>query len=250
MIALRHRCRKCRGKLPEPTENEHRAFCTRGCWEQFHWTRCICCERPIEQPKRGGTRRWLCNRPKCRSELNKWPGLYRPFEPPKPSTRYPAPRTRGPTPKSPHSTGLETRHESGRASPKAWRQVAGPTLSAESLAAATTFDPNGWAAYQRAERQNRELIDRAAIFQRDTPPANLLGGYWFPNAPQPVRCSADRPPALNETLLIDDGHLSGVPAFLRRDPPPASPKQKPAGQCSGGRVKPTSTTQQKVQYHD
>jgi hypothetical protein len=29
----RHRCRnqRCRSKLPAPVENEHHAFCTRGC---------------------------------------------------------------------------------------------------------------------------------------------------------------------------------------------------------------------------
>ena len=27
---------KCRMKLPEPRENPHAAFCTKGCYEQFY----------------------------------------------------------------------------------------------------------------------------------------------------------------------------------------------------------------------
>jgi hypothetical protein len=73
----RHMCRKCRGRLPEPTGNLRKAFCTRGCWEQHHWTRCVVCENPIQQK---GRRRWLCKRPKCRTELRKWPTIYRPFD--------------------------------------------------------------------------------------------------------------------------------------------------------------------------
>jgi len=43
---LRHYCRnpRCRGKLKEPVENLHAAFCTRGCWEQYHMRT----QRPIQ----------------------------------------------------------------------------------------------------------------------------------------------------------------------------------------------------------
>jgi hypothetical protein len=76
----RHFCRnpRCRSKLPEPVENPHAAFCTKGCWQQYHRSRCCVCERPIEQPKRGGERR-LCKRRVCRLELDKWPARYLPF---------------------------------------------------------------------------------------------------------------------------------------------------------------------------
>jgi hypothetical protein len=77
---LRHFCRnpRCRLKLPEPVENSHAAFCTKGCWLQYHRKRCCVCERPIEQPKGGGERR-LCKRRVCRLELDKWPAVYLPF---------------------------------------------------------------------------------------------------------------------------------------------------------------------------
>ena len=80
MKATRTRCRnpRCRGNLPEPVDNPHAAFCTRGCWQQYHRTHCCVCERPIEQPKRGGERR-LCKRRVCRLELDKWPAVYLPF---------------------------------------------------------------------------------------------------------------------------------------------------------------------------
>jgi hypothetical protein len=34
-IETRHYCRKCRVKLPEPVDNEHHAFCTKGCLSSF-----------------------------------------------------------------------------------------------------------------------------------------------------------------------------------------------------------------------
>jgi len=51
------------------------------------------------------------------------------------------------------------------------------------------FDAEGRAAFQRIERQNQELIRRAvanpaAIFQMDTSPLNVCGGYTFPDAPE------------------------------------------------------------------
>src|SRR6266576_3403052 len=49
--ALRHYCRnsRCRTKLREPVENEHAAFCCRGCFEQFYRSRCAVCERDLSR---------------------------------------------------------------------------------------------------------------------------------------------------------------------------------------------------------
>jgi hypothetical protein len=58
--STRHRCRnpRCRLKLPVPVENKHRAFCSRGCHEQFYRARCLVCERDItEDPMTGKKRR-------------------------------------------------------------------------------------------------------------------------------------------------------------------------------------------------
>src|SRR5262249_161063 len=52
---VRQRCRnsRCRSKLPASVSNPREAFCTRGCHNSFYRHRCLICERPIEQPKRG-----------------------------------------------------------------------------------------------------------------------------------------------------------------------------------------------------
>ena len=76
--ALRHYCRnpRCRSKLVEPTENTHAVFCTRGCYEQYHRRRCVVCEAEF---KRNAEHQLICGRRRCRSEVRKWPALYRPF---------------------------------------------------------------------------------------------------------------------------------------------------------------------------
>jgi hypothetical protein len=59
MPGLRVRCRnqRCRSKLPVPTDNEHKAFCTPYCYSQFYNRRCKVCEHPIQRGRRRrGTR--------------------------------------------------------------------------------------------------------------------------------------------------------------------------------------------------
>jgi hypothetical protein len=49
----RHYCRnpRCRMKLPTPVENEHHAFCTRGCFESFYLHRCLVCEEQMKRKR-------------------------------------------------------------------------------------------------------------------------------------------------------------------------------------------------------
>jgi hypothetical protein len=70
---LRHRCRnqRCRSKLPEPVENPHRAFCCRGCFEQFYRTRCLVCET-----RKHHQRRQLCGHVNCKREKNRFPHVF------------------------------------------------------------------------------------------------------------------------------------------------------------------------------
>jgi hypothetical protein len=78
--APRHYCRnpRCRMKLPAPVENEHHAFCTRGCFESFYLNRCRVCERDLRKDgKRGDAGRLYCRPPtKCRQEAKRWPEKY------------------------------------------------------------------------------------------------------------------------------------------------------------------------------
>jgi hypothetical protein len=79
------------------------------------------------------------------------------------------------------------------------------------------------AQFRRTETVNRKL-QRGGIFQADVPPLNILGGYKFPGAPklaelEDIRVTEgliDPAPAVNADLLADDGHPSGIPAFLQR----------------------------------
>jgi len=59
---LRHRCRnsKCRSKLPEPVENERRAFCAKCCFASHYRHRCLVCEQPF---KRKRENQHVCSRP-------------------------------------------------------------------------------------------------------------------------------------------------------------------------------------------
>src|SRR5262249_50094806 len=76
----RKRCRnqRCRMKLPTPTDNPHKAFCTRGCFEGFYRTRCRVCEADLRKTgKRGDEQRRFCRPPnRCKAEAQKWPEKY------------------------------------------------------------------------------------------------------------------------------------------------------------------------------
>jgi hypothetical protein len=82
-IALRQRCRNpsCRLKLSVPVENEHRAFCCRGCFDSFYHSRCLVCEKDIgtspitgERRKRLSQRRY-CGRT-CKGEAARFPHVF------------------------------------------------------------------------------------------------------------------------------------------------------------------------------
>ena len=108
-VKIRHRCRnpRCRLKLPAPVENEHRAFCTHGCYESFYRNRCRVCERDLRKTgKRGDAGRLYCRPPaNCRREAEKWPEKYAGGL----RARFPETKLR-----SAHSTGLKIGIESDR----------------------------------------------------------------------------------------------------------------------------------------
>src|SRR5258708_37673785 len=70
----RKRCRNphCRLKLKEPTDNEHHAFCCKGCHESFYKHKCLVCERPLRN-----ARRRYCPAPaKCYGLARTYPQKY------------------------------------------------------------------------------------------------------------------------------------------------------------------------------
>jgi hypothetical protein len=70
----RKRCRKCRGKLPAPTDIPQYAFCTRFCFDQHYRSRCVVCETPF---RRRSPTQATCGHHKCRLDLRKYPQTYR-----------------------------------------------------------------------------------------------------------------------------------------------------------------------------
>src|SRR5215831_6105510 len=174
-----HYCRnpRCRSKLKAPVSNRREAFCIRGCHTAFYRKRCLVCERPIEQPKRGGSR-MICKRSKC----------YKAFH--RRSDRY---RYRG-TGRA--KTDFRNARQMGTSEPlkrdRPWFVVAGSKVSASVLHCATVPDgPNGqWedGKYRRIEDRSRALLKahfraQAAkcVIRPHHPPVNILGGYQFPD---------------------------------------------------------------------
>jgi len=102
-----------------------------------------------------------------------------------------------------------------------WRVIAGPPLGERSLhSAALPLDPR-YADY--IDRLNVEPLKRhfaelgrKAIFQRHTPPLNIVGGYKFPGAPK-----VDLQPAAQPALSKSDAPApppipESIPEFLKR----------------------------------
>ena len=108
--ALRHYCRnsRCRTKLREPVENEHAAFCCRGCFEQSYRSRCAVCERDLSRDPMTGEAvklgRKFCGQ-KCQREHRRFPRVYSVFA----SGSYTPSAEHRSDSKSAHSTGLKTR---------------------------------------------------------------------------------------------------------------------------------------------
>jgi hypothetical protein len=84
--------------------------------------------------------------------------------------------------------------KSGVTPGRAWLQVAGLDLSPRRFQAAAVSDgPDGqWAGgtFERSQARDRARLKehfaklaKDCLYQHDTPPTNIVGGYKFPNAP-------------------------------------------------------------------
>src|SRR5262249_41441849 len=151
--------------------NPREAFCTRGCHNSFYRHRCLICERPIEQPKRG--KRLICKKAKCRSALrsNSYLGSYhRSFAAKSILNKADFIGLKGPL--KPH---------------RPWRIVAGPELSASAFDCAAVRGEEAVEAVNRTNLRNwREANAKAeqkTLIERRHPPVNILGGYNYPDAP-------------------------------------------------------------------
>ncbi len=115
---LRIRCRdpKCGCALPVPAEFR-RAFCTRGCFDHFHRTRCKVCSEPSPNGR--------LHARKCAYAHRQNPGLYAYQRLRKPSDGGMEPKRRCDE-RNPYKSGIKTRARS-------W----GPTLSDDGFWLAT-----------------------------------------------------------------------------------------------------------------
>ena len=110
MKALRHRCRNphCRSKLSAPVENEHHAFCARGCHASFYRSRCMVCEEPMR--RKTDSQRFKSGHKVCAAEYRRFPHVFElPRHTPVPQVGF----VNNP-PRSAHSTGLKTGPASDR----------------------------------------------------------------------------------------------------------------------------------------
>jgi hypothetical protein len=173
---LRRLCRNplCRGELAAPTHDRLKAFCCEACFRGFFKIRCVVCEASIA---RKNTRQRVCRRAKCRSEFRAHKahfsvGCYHPTPLAENSTKKRA--------KSKPKTALKV----GRPI----RKIAGPDLPEENF-----HIPLWPELVERLNRIHAALIERdrkakwhaarRAVIKRHIPPANVLGGYKFPDAP-------------------------------------------------------------------
>lgn len=71
--SLRVRCRnqRCRCKLPIPTENDHKAFCSPYCYDQFYQWRCKVCEEQILKGRRRKSPDH-CHAERCRKDFRRY----------------------------------------------------------------------------------------------------------------------------------------------------------------------------------
>ena len=197
---VRTRCRnaRCGTTLKIPTDNPRDAFCSNGCREQFYRYRCRVCEAAIPQKTKP---RVVCWRSKCRHEIQRFPA------------RFFGPWAQIPdlgqiSSRNPLKPGLKIGSKSGRG----WRVVAGPEPGPANFLVPPepgliSESYKAFQKYRKKEKRRLARLARNVLFGHSAPPANIVGGHKFPNAP---KVDLSQP-------LAGDG--LDIPAFLLRARP-------------------------------
>jgi hypothetical protein len=199
----RHHCRnpRCGTALKVPADNPRDAFCCRGCEGQYYGRHCRVCGALFAHKTK---RRIVCSRAKCRYQFKRHPEQF--F-----GDRYPSGPMAHNASKNPIKPGIKIGAKPGRA----FRIVAGPGgLYPINL----QLPPDLPVSKANATfREHCRAAGLKALFQRDVPPANIVGtgAFKFPGAPNvdlnPARATP-RAPAAGPP--IGDG--LDIPDFLRR----------------------------------
>jgi len=148
----------------------------------------LVCEGPIARKTEGQK---LCGRRKCRNEFRCDRERFS-------SSRYPGAGDVNNPLKNPIKPGLRT----GLKPDQPWRKVAGPNITEINLRVPLDPDLVGRLNRFHAALFQREA-GRAALFQRDSMPANIVGGYRFPGAPAII---------MNATLALIAMNVVGIAA--------------------------------------
>ena len=206
MQQVRSRCRNinCKSKLPVPTDNHHKAFCTPYCYNQFYSWKCKVCEEPIlkgkhrKQPDH-------CHRRDCRLDFKRFPET---FLYPKRAETGGLSQTCDYGSRSAHFTGVKSALKDRIANlraPATARIIAGPALSEFSLWAATLDPPpyrpiSGWvsnpppgtiaAEWAAAEWARREADD--AEYVKADEERIRSGRQLLPDGNFPIGAADDR----------------------------------------------------------
>jgi hypothetical protein len=186
---LRHYCRnpRCRSKLPSPTSDSRKAFCTRGCHSSFYLKRCVVCEN--DKPAGSTARRKLCRRPKCEGRYRKNSAHY--------SFLGADTTSAANVPRSAQSTGIKS--AGFDALPR--YIVAGPKITAALYHCATLpVDPDMAARFNASSDWGRIRKEIAWSKPRPLAPKEMQSD-WRPRSPS--------------VPVVDD--LS-IPDFLKREP--------------------------------
>ena len=197
MIYCRHRI--CRTKLKKPVSNRREAFCSRGCHTSFYLNRCLVCEEPLQ--RRNKTQK-VCRKSRCRNAWRGEAGF----------GRYSPSKAVSLASKTPNSIGSKRPLKSNRA----WRQTAGPKLTASQLHCGLVGAVHAVAEADQKNRPHWRRHNAKALLQPHDPPVNILGGYRFPDAPE-VKLREEKEPgfALTASSTESDDNLD-IPDFLKR----------------------------------
>ena len=99
---------------------------------------------------------------------------------------------------------------------RAWRQIAGPKLTASQLYCGLVGAVQAVAEADQKNRPHWRRHNAKAPLQPHDPPVNILGGYRFPDAPD-VKLREEKEPgfALTTSSTKSDDNLD-IPDFLKR----------------------------------
>jgi hypothetical protein len=160
--------------------------------------RCLSCEGPIQ--RRNKTQR-VCQKSQCRKAWRARAGF----------GRYCPSNSVSSASKTPNSIGSKCAPRQDRA----WRQVAGPKLTASQLHCGLVGAVQAVAETDQKNRPHWRRHTAKALLQPHDPPVNIPGGYRFPGAPN-VKLREEKNPRSSLTAVSKPDANLDIPDSLKR----------------------------------